>query len=100
MSLPGSHHAAYHIGRCFVTVVQEGDDRWHMAISMRNRVPTWDEMKYAARKVLPQDLYYVLCFPPDRDWMSVHPHCLHLIQTRDQWLIDQMKFEGGMVLTL
>ncbi len=93
LDAPGEHQRAYKIGPCLVTCGLEGG-RWHMAISTRTRVPTWDEMKYAARKVMPTDVYYVLCFPPDRDWMNVHDYCLHLMETRDEWLIEQMKFEG------
>jgi hypothetical protein len=82
-----------------------GEERWHMAVSHPARYPAWDEIKAAAREFLPADGFYVLCFPPERLWLNLHPHCFHLWETRDRWLIEQMivdggeRLEGGLIIT-
>lgn len=95
---PGKAHGMWQCGNLRVSRAQEfADDqaRWHMAISHRARYPTWDEIKEAARQVLPTDVFYVMCFPPDKLWLNVHRNCFHLWETRDAWLVQQMITDGA-----
>ena len=41
--------------------------------------------------VLQQGGEFVIGIPPRSWWMSVHPHVLHLIETKDELLIENWK---------
>ena len=96
-ALPGRAHGMWKCGNILVSRACEeadGDARWHMAISHRARYPTWDEIKTAARELLPHDRFYVMCFPPEKLWLNVHRNCFHLWETKDAWLVRQMIADG------
>lgn len=95
---PGKAHGMWKDGNLLVSRAQEeadGEVRWHMAISHRARYPKWDEIKEAAREVLPHECFYVMCFPPDKLWLSFHRNCFHLWETKDVWLVQQMITDGA-----
>ncbi len=62
-----------------------GDDgfRWHLSISHPQRYPTWDEMKDARYRLLPDDCYMIQILPPKAQYLNVHERCFHLIELRD-----------------
>lgn len=62
-----------------------GDDgfRWHMSISHPSRYPTWDEMKTARYRLLPDDCYMVQILPPKAQYLNAHDRCFHLTEMRD-----------------
>jgi hypothetical protein len=61
---------------------------WHVSVSHRDRegrkdrVPTWDELKHAAYRLVQADVPLVLIFPrrstPAENYVNVHDTCLHL----------------------
>ncbi len=58
---------------------------WHISISHRdrdgnpNRVPTWDELKHAVYRLIPEDVCMVLIFPRrSAPYVNVYDTCLHL----------------------
>jgi len=70
----------FEFGECMVMVGLEAG--WHMSISHRSRLPTYDEIKGARYKLLPDDVYMAQIFPPEKEFVNVHPYCLHL------WEVD------------
>lgn len=80
-----------------VTSAKEGG-RWHMSISHPERLPTWDEIKEAREIALPPNVFFCLPFPPKEFWINIHDYCLHLWEIQDQWLVEQMIYEGGQIL--
>lgn len=66
---------------CVVCVSKDGG-KWHLSISHRNRLPTYEELKEARYKYLPDVKYMAQIFPPKGEFVNVCETCLHL------WEID------------
>src|SRR4051812_49234175 len=71
------------------------DFRWHISVrygdpGVNGRIPTWEEMVQTAHELRP-GIVFVIGIPPRSWWMSVHPHVLHLMETKDEVLIEQFK---------
>lgn len=67
----------FKFGRCRVIVSQD-NGLWHLSISRKDRLPSYDELKYARYAYLPDVPYLVQIFPPKEDFVNVHQFCLHL----------------------
>lgn len=71
------------------------DLRWHISLrygdpGLDGRIPTWGECVTAAHELRP-GICFVIGIPPRSWWMNVHPHVLHLIETRDAPLIQSFR---------
>jgi hypothetical protein len=73
--------------------VDKGDPRWHISVRAKDRVPSWEELVFAAHSLRP-GVVFVLGVPPRSWWMNVHPFVLHLWETNDVKLIGQWRFEA------
>lgn len=79
----------------FVALEPLGPDnelRWHLSISHRSnnivlpstgkpapgRIPTWEEIKEARYRFLPDDVYMAMILPPMSEYVNVHPTTMHL----------------------
>lgn len=57
---------------------------WHMSVSFTPatgrelRLPTWDELKDARYRFIPDRATMAALLPPRAEWVDVHPTCLHL----------------------
>ena len=67
-------------GECDVLVTNDPGIGLHLSISHRNRYPTWDEIKQAREKFLPDALTFAILFPPKAEYVNMHPNCFHLYQ--------------------
>ena len=69
--------------RCTVIVSRE-TLKWHLSISTPpgTEPPTYDEIKEARYKFLPDNAFMAQIFPPQDDFVNIHPNCHHL------WEID------------
>lgn len=56
--------------------VEEG--AWHLSISHPSRYPTWDEIKEARYRLLPDEIYMAMILPPSGEYVNVHENCFHL----------------------
>lgn len=56
---------------------------WHMSISHPSRLPTYDELKNARYKYLPDEIMAAQIFPPQAEFVNLHPYCLHVWQLRE-----------------
>jgi hypothetical protein len=52
--------------------------RWHLSISHPSRYPTWDEIKQARYKLIPNEVTMAMILPPAEQFVSLHPNCFHL----------------------
>jgi hypothetical protein len=73
------------------------DVRWHISVrygdpGINGRVPTWEEIVQTAHELRP-GVPFVVGVPPRSWWMNVHPDVLHLVETRDQALIESWRDE-------
>lgn len=50
----------------------------HVSVSTRKRTPNWYEMEHVCRLFWSEDETVMQLHPPRSDWVSNHPHCLHL----------------------
>jgi hypothetical protein len=84
------HHS---IKNYFFNCVAENGYNWeHVAVTLWSpdkkvrRCPTWEEMCFA------KDLFWDLeepvmqLHPPKSEWISNHPHCLHLWRPKKTWI--------------
>ena len=51
------------------------------------RIPTWEEVVATAHELRP-GIPFVIGIPPRSWWMNIHPHVLHLYETRDPHLVQ------------
>lgn len=70
-----------------------GPPRWHLSVSHRDRIPSWEELVKVAHEVRP-GVGFVLSLPPRSWWMNVHPNVLHLVETFDVYLIEDWRIEA------
>lgn len=66
--------------------------RWHISVSHRDRVPTWEEMAEAAHELRP-GVPLAIGVPPRSWWVNVHDHVLHLVELRDEPLVASWRDE-------
>jgi hypothetical protein len=71
------------------------DMRWHISVrfgdpGVDGRIPTWEECVSTAHELRP-GVCFVIGIPPRSWWMNVHPHVLHLHETRDRPLIEEFR---------
>jgi hypothetical protein len=78
---PISGCKAYRWGDVTVIVGYEGDHvGWHLSISTRYRLPTWDEIKAARYEFVPNEATMAMLLPPMEEYINVHDYCLHLYE--------------------
>lgn len=64
-------------GECVIIVTRD-NGLWHLSMSCRDRLPTYDELKAARYKYLAGCRYVAQIFPPPEEFVNVHPYCIHL----------------------
>ena len=50
----------------------------HVSVSLDDRDPTWEEMCFVKDLFFDKEDCVVQYHPPQRDYINMHPHCLHL----------------------
>jgi len=56
---------------------------WHLSVSFygpggARRLPSWDELKDARYRFVPDRAHMAALLPPRAEWVDIHPTCLHL----------------------
>lgn len=69
----------FKMGRCSVIVTKD-NGKWHLSISTPTESPTYEEIKAARYKFLPDNVYMAQIFPPKSEFVNVHPYCHHLYE--------------------
>uniref|UniRef100_UPI003F49152D DUF7694 domain-containing protein n=1 Tax=Promicromonospora sp. CA-291202 TaxID=3240016 RepID=UPI003F49152D len=62
-------------------VVTHEPQGWHVSVSFSGamlRLPTWDELKDARYRFVPDRAHMAALLPPRAEWVDIHPTCLHL----------------------
>lgn len=68
---------AWQLGQCKVFAgIELG--KWHMSISHPTRYPTWDEIKEARYRFVPNKPMMAMLLPPKEQYINIHPNCFHL----------------------
>lgn len=61
-----------------VGIVSRDAGMWHLSISHKDRLPTYDELKDARYRFCPDVKYMAMIFPPKKEFVNVYETCLHL----------------------
>ena len=56
----------------------EKEGGWHLSMSHKNKLPTYEEMKDFRYKFLPNGINVCEIFPPREKFVNIHPFCRHL----------------------
>ncbi len=67
----------YEEGKLTVMISKDAG-MWHMSISHPGRYPTFDEIRDARYKYLPNEAMIAMLFPPKEQYINVHKNCFHL----------------------
>lgn len=67
----------------FAVIVSIDAGFWHMSISHPSRYPTFDEIRDARYKYVPDEVTMAMLFPPKAEYVNVHPNCFHLWQIKE-----------------
>lgn len=62
---------------CFLIVTKD-DGLWHLSMSRKDRLPSYDELKDARYQFMPDVHYAAQIFPPKSEFVNAHQFCLHL----------------------
>lgn len=62
---------------------EEEDGGWHLSVSTKNRIPTYEELKDIRYKFLPDRIHAVEIFPPREEFVNVHKYCRHLYEMKE-----------------
>lgn len=61
------------------TVVATDNNGWdHVSVSTTERCPRWNEMEQIKRMFFKDDEVAIQIHPPLKEYVNVHPYCLHL----------------------
>ena len=59
-------------------IASDGMGWEHVSVSRSDRCPTWEEMCQVKDLFWGDDDCVIQYHPPKRDYVNIHPHCLHL----------------------
>lgn len=79
--IPGTK--AYRWGDVNVIVGKEPKVGWHLSISVRYRNPTWEEIRDARYRFVPEDVTMAMFLPPIGEYVNIHDFCFHLYESKD-----------------
>ena len=65
-------------GKIFLVVYSNGGGWDHVSVSLANRCPTWEEMCEIKGVFFGPDECCVEYHPAERDYVNIHPYCLHI----------------------
>lgn len=67
-------------GRSFNVIASNGGGWEHVSVTKANgkRCPTWDEMCAIKAMFFEPDEVVMQLHPSEKDYVNIHPHCLHL----------------------
>lgn len=70
---------AFRVGTMVILVSHNDDEGgWHLSMSHKNTMPTYEEMKDFRYKFLPNGINACEIFPPREKFVNRHPFCRHL----------------------
>lgn len=80
-----------------VIIASDNDGGWeHVSVSLKHRCPNWDEMCFIKSLFWEDDECVVQFHPPKKEYVNVHPHCLHLWKPKDKSILMPPSFQGAL----
>lgn len=68
----------------------------HVSVSFSNRCPTWEEMCQVKDMFFNEDECVVQYHPPKKEYVNVHPYCLHLWRPQNEVVPKPPKWMVGL----
>lgn len=65
-------------------IVSKDGGLWHLSMSYPGKIPSYEQLKSARYKYLPDDILVAQLFPPSKDFVNLHPYVLHLWQLKPE----------------
>ena len=75
---PGIRGKQYGTKSGLVVIVEQHNERWHLSISHKSRLPSYKELKEARYQLTPDDVIMAQLFPPQDQFVNAMETCLHL----------------------
>jgi hypothetical protein len=69
----------YRMGPCAILVAIE-DGKWHLTISRKDKLPSWEEVRDARYALVPDEVTMAMLLPPKDEYVNLHEYCLGLWQ--------------------
>jgi hypothetical protein len=69
-------------------IVSKDKGLWHLSISCPGKLPSYDQVKKARYKYLPDVKYAAQIFPPPEEFVNLHPFVLHV------WELHPSEWKG------
>ena len=93
MRMSKTSEGTYKLNGCNV-IVSKDAGLWHLSISRKNRLPSYDDLKEARYRFMPDikpDIKYVVqIFPPKQDFVNLHEYCLHLWEPKEPFIYSEI----------
>lgn len=67
----------FKMGRCNI-IISIDNGEWHLSISTPTASPSYNEIKAARYKYIPDNVTMAQLFPPSEEFINIHPYCHHL----------------------
>lgn len=61
----------------------DGKNWIHISVSRIRNVPNYYDMVYVKEQLLGEDSKAIMVFPPRKEWINIHPNCLHIFSCLD-----------------
>jgi len=74
---PDGMYLIQHKGQQIAVIASIGEGWDHVSVSLRNRVPTYDEMEMVRELFFRDDETVMQLSVPRSDHINCHPYCLH-----------------------
>jgi hypothetical protein len=66
------------------------DGKWwlHVSVSHPHKLPTWAELKEVKELFIGRDKKAIQILPNEKEYVNMHPYCLHLFHSDEDGLPD------------
>lgn len=71
-------------GKVYRVIASNGGGWDHVSVSMRDRCPSWDEMCMIKDMFFYENECCVEYHPAKKNYVNVHPYCLHIWKPQDK----------------
>jgi len=74
----------------------DGRDWLHVSTARTDRLPTYAEMAKVRKEFVPDHLVALQVFPPESEYVNIHPNCLHLYACLTERVTPDFRIMGGI----
>lgn len=89
-----SDHGLYVI----ISGIEIDHKRWiHVSVSRKSRLPSWDDLKIVKNLFIGLDKKALQVLPAYKEYINLHPYCLHLWYCLDGDPVPDFRLGTGMI---